>query len=170
MALYPHPSDQFWNLIEQARPVAEDPHASADPERLAAVLAPLEGGSVATFRREYVQALFNLYDWKVWNAGYLMVGGMSDDSFHYFRDWIIGRGKAAYETALSRPDDLGDYIGEYTEVENELLGYVSVEILEQREIEDPADDIEYPEDPAGEPFDEDEPTQNFPKLTARFWG
>jgi hypothetical protein len=32
-----------------------------------------------------------------------IAGGMSDDSFHYFRSWIVG--KNAFEVAMTDPDD-----------------------------------------------------------------
>jgi hypothetical protein len=99
-----------------------------------------------------------------------MAGGMGDDSFHYFRSWIIGKGKSAYETALSSPDDLGPFASEDDEFENELLEYAVLDVLEERELDDPAEEFEgSPDDaPQGEAWDEDDVYDLYPKLNKQF--
>jgi hypothetical protein len=95
---------------------------------------------------------------------------MSDDSFHYFRSWIIGKGRSVFNLAMENPDDLGPYV-DNTEVDNELLEYVPLEILEGRNIDEhPRDRAERYADgaPLGEPFDEVTVGSSYPKLAKLF--
>jgi hypothetical protein len=112
----------------------------------------------------------DLNQWRLWAAGYVIAGGMSDDSFHYFRSWIIGKGQKVFEVAMKDPDELGPFI-DNPEVDNELLEYVPVDLLKERGLEeDPRDrsDRRTDEEPKGEPFEEDTVVAAFPKLAALF--
>jgi hypothetical protein len=108
--------------------------------------------------------------WDLWGAAYVIHGGMSDDSFHYFRSWLIGKGQTAVTQAMTDPDGLGPYIDDPEEVDNELLGYVAHEILEGRGLPDPREEFEHsPDDePTGTPFEEETVADQFPKLAATF--
>ena len=94
---------------------------------------------------------------------------MGDDSFHYFRSWIIGKGKAVFEVAHTNPDELGPFV-DTREVDNELLEYVPLNVLKKggsikeapREQSDRSPDGE----PEGQPFDEDTVVASFPKLSS----
>jgi hypothetical protein len=164
-------SDNFWRTIEFARGGSSPSAPSAHPDNLLRALTPLSAQEVTTFGEEFYQALLDLNRWPVWGAGYVIAGGMSDDSFHYFRSWIIGKGKAAYETALQSPDDLGLFVAQGEEdVENELLEYVAVELAASRGLPDPRDGFTVFADnePEGTPWDEDSVFEEYPKLAARF--
>src|SRR5476649_831270 len=99
--------DQFWNLLTQARGASL---ASADPARLKSILNTLTDDEVSDFGLLFYTKLCDLNHWNLWGAGYVIAGGMGDDSFHYFRSWIIGKGKQVYDVALTSPDDLGPFI------------------------------------------------------------
>lgn len=159
--------DQFWKIIDEARAIQGNPEASLDPDVLKKVLSNLSDDEVIAFMKEFYQALINLNTWKLWGAGFVVVGGMSDDGFHYFRSWIIGRGKAAFEMALSNPDGLGPFLGDDDELDNELLEYVALDILESRGNEtDPREDFDDSADdePTGEAWDEDSVFELYPSL------
>ena len=158
-------SNQFWDIIS-----AISDESGATPEKLVSHLKSLPDDAVVSFRKEFYQGLMNLNRWDIWGAGYVMAGGMGDDSFHYFRSWIIGKGKSAYETALRSPDDLGPFASEDDEFESELLEYAVLDVLEERELEDPADEFEgSPDDaPEGEAWDEDNVYDLYPKLSEQF--
>jgi uncharacterized protein DUF4240 len=158
--------ERFWALIDEARTGSD---ASASPKRLAKVLGALSPTEIQEFGHMFYEKLCDLNQWTLWGAGHVITGGMGDDSFHYFRSWIIGKGKQAFEFALSNPDDLAPLI-DNDEVDNELLEYVALEILKTKGIqEDPRERADHsPDDePAGEPFDENTVTERFPKLAAR---
>jgi hypothetical protein len=99
-----------------------------------------------------------------------MADGMSDDGFHYFRSWILGKGKAVYDLALSSPDELGAFGKPDDEFDNELLEYAAVEVLEKRGIADPTESLDAsPDDvPVGEPWEEDDVYDLYPKLAKKF--
>jgi len=151
----------FWPTIKES---------GGDPEKLKALLKEKLNEDVIAFGRTFYQLLINLNRWEIWGAGYVMAGGMSDDSFHYFRSWIIGKGEEAYETALKSPDDLGRFAGEDDDFDNELLEYVAVEVLEERGVEDPRESPDgfADDEPKGEEWDEDEVYAKYPKLAAQF--
>ncbi len=151
----------FWPTIKAS---------SGDPAKLTALLKDKSNEDVSAFGSTFYQLLINLNRWEIWGAGYVMAGGMSDDSFHYFRSWIIGKGEEAYETALKSPDDLGQFAGEDDDFDNELLEYVAVEILEERGVEDPRESPDgfADDEPKGEEWDEDEVYAKYPKLAAQF--
>jgi hypothetical protein len=159
--------DRFWELIDQAR---GNSAASADPGKLKAILDPLTDAEVMEFGHAFYERVCDLNQWRLWGAGYVITGGMSDDSFHYFRSWIVGKGREVFALAMDNPDELGPYVDD-PEVDNELLEYVPVLLLESRRIEeDPRDLCERNADgdPLGETFDEETLGNTFPKLSALF--
>jgi hypothetical protein len=158
----------FWSLINQARVTGGPTGPSASPDALKKVLSELPPEAVQEFAREFSRKLIELNRWDLWAAGYAICGGMGDDSFHYFRSWIIGKGPECFEAAVKDPSGLLPYL-DNSEYDNELLEYVALEVLESLGItEDPRDGEEgNPDDePSGEPFDEDEVTDRFPHLAS----
>jgi Protein of unknown function (DUF4240) len=160
---------EFYALIDSAREESGPLDASADPDALRDVLNELDDDAIVEFGTEFTRELNRLNRWSIWGAGYVIAGGMSDDSFHYFRSWLIGKGSDAVEQALADPDGLGIYVDD-DEVDNELLEYVAVELLEERGIQDdPRDavDADTDGDPIGDPFDEDTVARDYPSLSNR---
>jgi Protein of unknown function (DUF4240) len=159
---------EFYSLIESARESSDPQTPSADPEALRDVLAELGDDVIAEFGAEFTRELIRLNRWSIWAAGHVIAGGMGDDSFHYFRSWLIGKGSDAVEQAIADPDGLGIYV-DNDEVDNELLEYVAVELLEERGVEDdPRDVVEASadDDPTGDPFDEATVEKDFPNLAS----
>lgn len=168
-------SESFWKTIDLARASSEN-GTSAAPPALEQVLQGRTSEEIAEFEKEFYQALILLNKWEIWGAGYLITGGMSDDGFHYFRSWLIGKGKQVFDIALSDPDELGQFISQ-SEVEdsdgldNEGLEYVAIDILEARGVtDDPRDDVDgFADDyPQGEVLEEEDLPAKFRKLNNRF--
>jgi uncharacterized protein DUF4240 len=161
-----HP-DRFYDLIESARPGSAPSDPSADSEELAALLRSLDDEDLLGFVRTFEAELARLNQWSVWGAGYVAAGGMSDDGFHYFRAWLIGKGRDAVETALTEPDALADFL-DGSELENEELEYVAFDLLEERDLERELDedDRSHEGEPDGVPFDEDTVDRSFPRIAA----
>jgi hypothetical protein len=126
---------RFWAIIDQAR---HGRTASADPKALSRVLSPLSDSEVLAFGHMFTEKVCALNFWNLWAAGYIIAQGMSDDSFHYFRSWIIGKGKSVFDVATSNPDGLGPWI-DNREVNNESLEYAAVNIMKKRGGPDPRD-------------------------------
>jgi hypothetical protein len=95
----------FWKIVE-----AGGTRARSDPDRqLAAVvgkLTRLPPDEIRDFHRVFNERLTVAYSWDLWGAAYLINGGCSDDGFHYFRAWLISRGRTVYEKAVENPDTL----------------------------------------------------------------
>jgi hypothetical protein len=150
----------FWQIIE-----AGGRKALADPERqLAAVrkrLGKLSPAEVRAFHRLFNQKLADAYTWDLWGAAYLINGGCSDDGFHYFRAWLISRGRAVYEAAVQNPDSLtGLTDPERDDYELEDLWGVSQEAYEQLTGEQmPPIDFRWPAKPKGRRWDFDDDRQ-----------
>jgi hypothetical protein len=163
---------RFWDLIDLARSGSV---TSADPDALRNVLDAQDDATVMAFGQRFHQLLCKLNTWRLWGAADVIGGGLSGDSFHYFRSWLIGKGRDAARVAQTDPDALGQFCGDEEEPENELLEYVAVEILEARGLDDPREGV----DPDGEPAGEPPPEQPFemhllamreryPRLAAQF--
>ncbi len=159
--------EQFWSLIEQARGGLPE---SADSHRLTAVLRPFGNDEISAFGLMFYEKICDLNDWRLWGAGYVIAGRMSDDSFHYFRSWIIGKGRRVFDLARTNPDALGPDIDDQ-DVDNEALEYACLDLLEERGVtQDPRDKASRAADgqPSGAAFDEGKVHASFPKLHALF--
>jgi len=152
---------EFWDVISQSK---------GEVAKLGPILEGLSDEEVTEFGKTFYENLIKLNRWSIWGAGYVMAGGMGDDAFHYFRSWIIGKGKEAFETALANPDELGQFASEGDDFENELLEYVAIDVLEGRGLGDPRELVDgfADDDPEGEAWDEDTIDALYPKLAARF--
>lgn len=158
--------DRFYDIIEQAREEHGPTAPPADESALRDLLDELPDEEVAGFAERFQSELVRLNRWSVWGAGYVADDGMSDDGFHYFRSWLIGKGRDAVETALIDPDDLVEFLGEDEELDAEGLEYQALEILQERELPDPRDESSADGDPEGEPFDEETVQRSYPRLAA----
>jgi hypothetical protein len=113
---------ELWRLIDESRAGNEDdPEAQA--ERLQELLSGRSSEDLQAFDRLYRERLDRAFTWDLWGAGYLLNGGMSDDSFDYFCDWLVSRGREVFERAVSDPDSLADVPGADEEAEAESLRY-----------------------------------------------
>ena len=94
-----------------------------------------------------------------------MNGGCSDDSFDYFRGWLIAQGKQVYEQALRDPETLA-LVATPDDWEFEDMLGVAMAAYEGRTghpypgVERPAWQLK------GEDWDEDTVEKKYPKLAA----
>ena len=160
----------LYPIIRAARENAEEPSSpSADPDRLRRVLEELDSDTVLAFGIAFNAELARLNQWRLWDAGYVAAGGMSDDSFHYFRSWLVGKGEVVVAQALTDPDGLAPFLDDPA-LDNELLEYVAIDLLEGRGVAiDPRDsDSDFPDaKPTGQHMGGDDTLdRRFPKLAA----
>jgi Protein of unknown function (DUF4240) len=168
----PERLERFWALIETSNLTADQ---WVRLEALRTELRNLPAEQVAEFDHVMAALHARAYRWDLWGAAYVIKGGASDDSFHYFRSWLIGKGRAVYEAALADPDSLADVFvdddQDYAEFEE--LGYVAQEIWSEKSGETqipPSPFSRSQADPTGAPFEEGEKqlASRYPKLWARF--
>jgi hypothetical protein len=74
---------------------------------------------IVAFGHQFDTLTSAAYTFELWQAAYFINGGASDDGFYYFRCWLVGMGKAVYESALANPDSLADVVerGKHYEAE-----------------------------------------------------
>jgi hypothetical protein len=162
---------RFWELIDEARDDTAPTAPAAEPGGLSDVLDELSDAELLAFHRMFAAQLARLNDWKVWGAGYVAAQGMGDDSFDYFRAWLVGKGEDAVKTALTAPDDLVDFLSDHAEeFDGELLEYVALDLIESRGLQPEPIEREADDDadgaPAGEEWDEDDVDAMYPRLHA----
>lgn len=124
--------DWFWKIIDRTKPGKAD-----QDEQLALLHSELEKLSpheLEVFGANMDRILTDSYSWDLWGAAYVIMGGASDDSFEYFRVWMISQGQQFFETAKADPDKLADRIPQgYDEAPDfELLAYAASEVWAEK--------------------------------------
>lgn len=110
---------RFWNLIDTARKHAGS--AGQFAEALSAQLATCAPEDIGTFDRLLWDRLGRLNHRDLWAVAHLARGGCSDDSFDYFRAWIVAQGRAAFDAACRGPADLLPYCDDSWDLQCEEL-------------------------------------------------
>lgn len=154
--------DQFWVIVDGA----------STPAALHDTLDALGQDDLIAFEQLHDAWMRNAYRWDLWGAAYVINGGCGDDSFDYFRAYLISRGRAIYEAALIDPDSLADVDLEDEDAWEDWMS-PTMAVVHRRTGEygfaAPADpDLNPLGEPAGEPWDEDELPELFPRLSARY--
>lgn len=159
-------ADPFWSLIETHVRVRED--GGIDASALGETLGTLSEPEVVAYERR-LQALHQeSRTWALWGAAHIIHGGCPDDTFDYFRSWLIGRGRAVFEAALRDPDSLATVATEEA-LDDELYssGQIAYEAVTGRELE--WDGAPYPALDESFSFDDEpEMQRRYPKLCRRF--
>lgn len=134
--------DQFWSIIESSKKTSADLEDFA--QNVTKDLAKLSPTEIIGFHLREQKLRFDSYTSDLWCAGYIMNGGCSDDSFEYFRCWIIAQGKDVFYTSLKNPDSLSNlYSTETEDYDFEDLMSVASEAFEKKTGKDIDDFIDY---------------------------
>ena len=158
---------QFWELIHASRQAGSDCDAQADA--LQAMLSELSGQEIIEFDEIFFHKCIEAYRWDLWGVAYLINGGCSDDCFEYFRCWLIGQGEAAYKQVLADPQSILSLLEGDEELDCEALMYASGYAYESLAGEAlPVVARDYPDEPVGEPWEEDDLESRFPKVAKRY--
>jgi hypothetical protein len=168
--------DQFWQIIENA---CSDPRSAEEwDERLTEALTHLSAEEIVEWNHLFDRLAQQAYRTDLWAAAYLINGGASDDGFYYFRCWLIGMGRRAYEDAIANPDSLADvvspeWLAEGIDAEAEIYAAAHRAWMQVTGQPDTAD---YPArnesgELVGADWDYDDPEamrQNLPRLAALY--
>lgn len=93
---------QFWEIVDSTREAAGgDPEDHAD--LLVERLAQLDPEAVIDFARHFETRFIRAFRWDLWGAADIMLGGADEESFDYFRCWLIAQGRHVFEGALHSP-------------------------------------------------------------------
>lgn len=165
--------DQFWKVIADSRqdfdPKRRDGNMDLQAQRLEEILSALPPAEVADFERIFTENYYAAYRWDLWGAAYIIEEGCSDDGFMDFRYWLISMGREVFEAALANPESLAKVAGKPgVEVcAFEEFGSIARRVLEDAGAPEP-DESASPQEPVGEPWEEDDLPERFPKLWAEF--
>ncbi|HSA52755.1 MAG TPA: DUF4240 domain-containing protein [Yinghuangia sp.] len=101
--------DELWQIVETSRRRVADP---ADGDAVAAAvsaeLATRSAAEIVLADRTLWTLMAESERHAVWAAAYLINGGCSDDSFDYFRGWLIAQGRDVFTHVVDDPDTLAE--------------------------------------------------------------
>lgn len=165
----------FWSLIEKSRKGKQRIKHQVQINNLIKELKKLSATEISEFNLIFNSLLSKSYRWDLWGAAYIINGGCSNDTFDYFRSWLIGQGKEMFYKALHDPESLTSLISHRLEYDWEGLEYCAAEAYEAKTGEDiySAQDNErsvpsFLKEPMGEEWKEEDLPTRFPKLWEAF--
>lgn len=134
--------DLYWKIIDKSLKSTSD--QDEQEQFLIKEISNLTPKQMIGFRLRTDKLLYDTYNSEMWCAGYIMNGGCSDDSFEYFRNWVISRGKDVYYKAKQNPDELITEVVEGAEFYDfEGFWYVALQAFEQKTAKDLYEYIDY---------------------------
>lgn len=167
---------EFWKIIDETREAANN-NARKQSDILTEELLKLPKEEIISFDHIFHNLKDKAYIGNLWDAATILMDGCSDSGFEEFREWLVGRGKLAYENALKDPETLVNVLEASEVIFPTLLG-PAMEAYEKVTGKD------MPPNPRERPELQGIPTVNldkedakllaeisaqFPKLTAKFW-
>ncbi|MFB5253849.1 DUF4240 domain-containing protein [Bacillus mycoides] len=93
---------EFWELLARAKTKGEDQEEQL--EWLTSHLAKRTVHEIVAFDTHMHRILKGSYTSHLWAAAYIIMGGCSDDSFDYFRGWLLFQGKEVYAACIEDPE------------------------------------------------------------------
>lgn len=157
--------DEFWALIARCRADDADETARAVED----TLTDMPPAEICSFQGHLQDRMAESYDWRLWGAAYLARGGCSDDSFDYFREWLITQGQATFERILQDPDSLADLEADVSETEELLsVAWNAYRRTQKQDMPAVQGELQQPGEPHGSEWEEDDLPRLFPKIAARY--
>lgn len=97
--------NEFWQFVAGC---GASPSADADAFVTAwkAAIRNLSPDELIALNAALARTLRRAYTWDVRGVAYIMNGGCSDDDFLYFRQWLVSRGRAFFDTIVETTDEL----------------------------------------------------------------
>ncbi len=160
----------FWSLVEAAK-AESTPALSNQPELLQQKLEALPPREIVAFARIFATLLNEAYRWDLWAAAYIIEGGCGDDGFSDFRAGLTGLGREAYASAIRDPSALVRQPAQGVDFSQENMLYaadMAYEAVTGKKMPDLG--VVHPNEPVGEPFDEDTVADKYPELAKKFGG
>lgn len=161
---------EFWKLIDKTRETANgDPRKQSD--LLTEELAKLPENEIILFDQIFLDLKDKAYISNLWDAAFIIMYYCGDSCFEEFREWLVGRGKEAYENAIKDPETLVNVL----EIGEQIFPTLLSPAMDAYEKVTGKDIPPMPREWAqlqGKPIGDDRQDEifaRFPKLTAKFW-
>jgi hypothetical protein len=122
---------QFWCIIEQAKGEAHG-DLEAQVRLVENCLQTLSLGDIATFEQIYLAYHDRSCNKLLWEALNAFIGFVSDDSFHYFRSWLISRGEGIFCEVMRHPARVSEFVDPRGRWTLENLNYAAHKVYERR--------------------------------------
>ncbi|GAB2966522.1 hypothetical protein GCM10027048_41270 [Hymenobacter coalescens] len=174
----PLPTASFWHLIEQANAAAPADH-DARVQYLVEALAARPLADITGFELTLRQLITQADDYGIMGAQKIIDGYVTDDSYLYFRCWLIGQGEAVFTAALQHPDSLATVAPGPYDCDFEALLYVATQAYARQTGRKEDEDETFPRAVAlahGLSYDFAPPTkgtdweeEDLPKLLPKLW-
>jgi hypothetical protein len=98
-------TDNFWALIDSAVNISNGSDELKE-KYLTAELEKLSLEEIKSFEIAFRKCIIDADDYKVMASQKIIEDYVSDDTYLYFRCWLIGKGKTVYTETLKDPDYL----------------------------------------------------------------
>lgn len=173
-------TEQFWSLIDKAVEISHGDNELKE-RFLTNELTKLSLEEIKNFEVAFRKSVINADDFKVMAAEKIIEGYVSDDSYLYFRCWLIGQGKKVFEETLKNPDFLAKVVEKGESTDFESLMYVATAAYSRKTGKE--EDESFPRDTAielgldydfgapptkGTDWTDDELPKLLPELWAKF--
>jgi len=98
---------EFWRIIDYAKEKSNSNDLKAI-ELIPNILKDYEEVEIVEFEIIFETLIAKADDYKIMAAEKIMTGSVTDDSYIYFRCWLIMQGEKVFEEALINPESLAD--------------------------------------------------------------
>lgn len=117
-------TDKFWSLVDNAVKSSNGENALKE-KYLTTELEKLSLDEIKNFEIAFRKCVIDADDFKVMAAQKIIEDYVSDDTYLYFRCWLIGHGKTVYTETLKNPDYLATIANKGDECDWEGIMYVA---------------------------------------------
>lgn len=172
---------EFWKIMDYSFAVASGDKRKQE-EIIIKKLSAYSPEQIVEFEILLCEKLIEANDFKVMAAEKIIDGSVTDDTYLYFRCWLISRGKTDFINTLRQPEYLASVVEKGIETDFEGLLYVSTEAYKNKTGKKVEDDT-FPRNVAsdkglnydfggpkttGTDWKEEELPKLYPKLWAKF--
>lgn len=117
--------DEFWDLIEKTKQESYG-NCSSQTELLIKILSEKSIEEILDYTKNFWKLFLQSYTSELWAMAHILNGGCSNDTFDYFRGWLIAQGRNLYEIFMKHPDEVADLTNNKMELFNECEFIIGV--------------------------------------------
>ncbi|WP_028973908.1 DUF4240 domain-containing protein [Spirochaeta cellobiosiphila] len=123
--------NEFWDLIQKSKLNFGD-NLAGRVKYLKETLKEMPEADIFDFEECLRKKIIECDNFKVMAAAKIIDGYVSDDSYIYFRCWLIGKGKQIFDEAIIDPDSLSTAIGADELCDFEELLYIATQAFSEK--------------------------------------
>jgi hypothetical protein len=123
--------NDFWEIIDKSCRLSRGSEQN-QIVFIGSLLNEMGPNDIIDFEEILCHKIIESDDYKIVAAAKIINGYVSDDSYLYFRCWLIGKGKAVFDNAIKYPDSLAQHIEKEEIPDFEELLYVSTDAYSKK--------------------------------------